>query len=1232
MTNNQADIFERVDNFFADNFTLESFGQFLDFLFQAPVTQSYKIQAQTDAQVQARKDTLIAYKQIEVGGPLSQEQLDLIDEQVFHEFFTAPLVATAATNVAMQPVADTGSEYFDIVGGIVKGHLKEKWEGSLQQAIAAKYSGDVSYFVNSAPNIDHDFIPPEEVFDPSNDLENPPDYNIQLDQSYQFPDELNIVYLSKIADNIGVSMEDLISKSGNEYLNDRELITENGDSVYLFFVGENLNITPPDLDTQYYLETGNSNALEQDNPTSISSQDYWGDLLIDITNSSQTVSQALQSVPLSDYVADIATITNGSNDDYYFGYGNDMNLEEAFTEMDLTYASDDIVNLLDSNNAVRGGYLKDGAQGTSAIGTNYVLNDIAESLVSAGNVLGAFVNDQVNKAVEWFTDDSVGSIQIDVANWLAGNLGSLLDGNTTTDQAFIDLAEYLGQQRIVNYVSGQIADATQAKAVLADIFLESGAGSSSWKHADSVYLALTKMAADFALNSQGWDSEQYTKAGLTTITSVIAYEYGAQFFSSANLDPTGAAAAATAIVAGLLDSSDYQQSDWVMLGVQAGIAYGSAIAGATVAAELVKASLISGNPAVIATTAVVAAVVALTGGKVVESLYQGKVYYEGEYGDLGALLNTVYQVQQIDDGTGNMVDALVATNSNGSTILAQGITHIVGNSGQDVLVGNEDLDDVISGNEGSDYIEGQSGNDTLMGGQGNDHITGGIGDDVIQGGAGNDVLFGDEGNDIILANEGNDFIHGGSGDDIIDSGAGNDTVLGGGGDDSIATHSGEDMIDSGAGDDVIDSGDDDDIVIGNFGNDIISLGSGDDIAFGAEDNDTIIAGAGSDFIDGGVGTDVLQGENGDDLISGGQGNDFLEGGLGDDDLIGGDGDDSLLGGMDNDFLYGEDGSDELYGSYGDDILFGGDGTDILEGGQGNDIYRISGLAGDIDNQITDDGGASDAIEMNWLTQSEAISNLILKKEADNLVIEYNGQILGTINDHFNDKQVEKIEIEEGKTIDLSSLSIGAGGVASFAVLAASGNPISDTIQARIDNAQANYQTKEQFWNNSFVQNLSQQGYEEALRDSIENEYYNGSEVNSFYRNRGKFGGKYTVYSIEQQETLEGQSQIIGYEELENGYNPDDYYSILSDVEKVVIEFVSNGIAQFHMRFTDYWSNGEYLFTDWSFLDENNEPFDSYLIPDPNYKARVIINGQVLDLDAHERLSYGSTSLVDMGGD
>jgi hypothetical protein len=143
---------------------------------------------------------LIAYKQIEVGGPLSQEQLDLIDEQVFHEFFTAPLVATAATNVAMQPVADTGSEYFDIVGGIVKGHLKEKWEGSLQQAIAAKYSGDVSYFVNSAPNIDHDFIPPEEVFDPSNDLENPPDYNIQLDQSYQFPGELNIVYLSKIAD------------------------------------------------------------------------------------------------------------------------------------------------------------------------------------------------------------------------------------------------------------------------------------------------------------------------------------------------------------------------------------------------------------------------------------------------------------------------------------------------------------------------------------------------------------------------------------------------------------------------------------------------------------------------------------------------------------------------------------------------------------------------------------------------------------------------------------------------------------------------------------------------------------------------------------------------------------------------------------------------------------------------------------------------------------------------
>jgi Ca2+-binding RTX toxin-like protein len=1183
MTNTEPDLFERVDHFFADNFTLESFGQFLDFLIQAPVTQSYKIQAQTDTEFQARKDTLIAFKQIEVGGPLSQEQLDLIDEQVFHEFFTAPLVATAATNVAMQPVADTGSEYFDMVGGIVKGHLKEKWEGSLQQAIAAKYSGDVSYFVNSAPNIDHDFIPPEEVFDPSNDLENPPDYNIQLDQSYQFPGELNIVYLSKIAVNIGISVEDLISKSGNEYLYDRELITENGDSVYLFFVGENLNITPPDLDTQYYLETGNSNALEQDNPTSISSQDYWGNLLIDLTGSTQTTSQALQDLPLADYVASIATITSGSNDEYYYGYGKGMNLEEAFTEMDITYDPQDIVNLLDSNNVPSGGYIKDGTEGTSSTGSTYALNDIAESLASAGNALGEFVNKAVGTDIEWFTDESVGSIQLDVANWLGSNLGNLIDGSITAEQAFIDLAEYVAQNRITGYVIGTIATQTDARNVLAQLYTDAGAGGDALILSDATFSALAQMAVQFTLSSQGWDSEQYTKAGISIISSTLAYEYAQSYFGEASgIGPSGAAAAAATIVNGLLDSSDYTNGDWAMLGVQTGIATGSAVAGTAIAEAIFSAAATTANPAVMAAAAVIAAVIAITGGKIVESLYQGKVYYEGEFGDLGGLLNTIYQVQQVDDGNGNMVDALIATNSEGSTILAQGITHIIGNSGQDVLVGNDNLDDVISGNDGSDYIEGQSGNDTLMGGQGNDHITGGIGNDIIQGGLGNDVLFGDEGEDTIIANEGNDFIHGGSGNDIIDSGVGNDTILGGGGDDSIATQAGEDMIDGGAGDDVIDSGDDDDIVIGNHGNDLISLGNGDDIAFGAEDNDTIIAGAGYDIIDGGAGSDILQGENGNDLINGGSGNDFLDGGLGNDDLLGGSGDDSLLGGMDNDFLYGEDGNDELYGSFGDDILDGGTGADILDGGQGDDLYSFGEDVADENNIITDESGENDAIILKWLTEANAISGLALNQIGDDLIVKNGDRIITTISDHFNGMQIERIEIANGKKIDLSSLTIDTNGSASFTISPGGGAVLANAIDYQIDSVETKFQIKEKFWNSGFVQNLSEIAYEEQLKEEVINEYYNGSEIISYYRNRSQWGGKYTLYKLVVNETIEGDPDVEGYTilEPEEIAGAGSIYDEVVSGEEITTEFYlsDNSFGTIKYLVTDVWVEGEHAYS------------------------------------------------------
>ena len=43
-----------------------------------------------------------------------------------------------------------------------------------------------------------------------------------------------------------------------------------------------------------------------------------------------------------------------------------------------------------------------------------------------------------------------------MANWLGNNLGNLIDGNIGVDEAFIDMAEYIGQQRISGFVAGQV--------------------------------------------------------------------------------------------------------------------------------------------------------------------------------------------------------------------------------------------------------------------------------------------------------------------------------------------------------------------------------------------------------------------------------------------------------------------------------------------------------------------------------------------------------------------------------------------------------------------------------------------------------------------------------------------------------------------------------------------------------------------------------------------------------
>ena len=63
------------------------------------------------------------------------------------------------------------------------------------------------------------------------------------------------------------------------------------------------------------------------------------------------------------------------------------------------------------------------------------------------------------------------------------------------------------------------------------------------------------MAVDFSLNSEGWDSDQYLKAGVATVTSVVAGTYAKELFgNSFDVSGAGGAAAATTLVVGLIDS------------------------------------------------------------------------------------------------------------------------------------------------------------------------------------------------------------------------------------------------------------------------------------------------------------------------------------------------------------------------------------------------------------------------------------------------------------------------------------------------------------------------------------------------------------------------------------------------------------------------------------------------------------------------------------------------------
>jgi len=521
------------------------------------------------------------------------------------------------------------------------------------------------------------------------------------------------------------------------------------------------------------------------------------------------------------------------------------------------------------------------------------------------------------------------------------------------------------------------------------------------------------------------------------------------------------------------------------------------------------------------------------------------------------------------DGTGNIIQGL---DPQGVTAIAREYYHddIYGTSGSDNLIGKSGTN-TVSGYGGNDHIEGRGDIDLLIGGAGDDEVFGGNGDDQLYGSEGNDNLFGGNGNDIIIGGtgasisgegsleDGNDFIQGGNGDDQIMGEAGNDIIQGNAGNDTMLGGTGNDRIEGNEGDDSILGEDGDDMILGGVGSDIIDGGSGTDYIEGNEGNDNIRGGDGNDEISGNSGVDIIYGDAGNDLINTGSENDLAFGGLGNDIIYGADGDDTLSGELGNDYVIGADGADTIDGGAGDDILFGGVGNDTITTGEGNDtiIYRT----GDGQDTITDTDTAGNDIlrltEINSKLSNNTTDKLVLTKSGTDLIIQFkddSGSIISsdkiTVTNQFGGSEtngtgseiLKKIEFADGKSIDLTNITINSDDSISYATSLYSN--IDTSIQEELAlgyNDQMQYQDEQTNPNSTYsANNYNSSGEQE----DIDSEKFNDVQWRSKKERRSVFGGHYTVWYKYYESNLggtNGNDRMVGSWWSENVYggNGDD---------------------------------------------------------------------------------------------
>ena len=329
------------------------------------------------------------------------------------------------------------------------------------------------------------------------------------------------------------------------------------------------------------------------------------------------------------------------------------------------------------------------------------------------------------------------------------------------------------------------------------------------------------MALSFAIDSDGWDSDQFKAVGLTALTGAVSGYYLVNEIGGVFAEETGRiiygatigdtslelalsaeggaiVSALTAVIGGVLNG---QQPKDVFLsaGIAGGITYSSSLAASAIApsiasslvgttlGELVGVStlpwLAAANATLVAN--IIAPVIGMAVGVAVNfaisELFGSRKFGPGEFESLQQLMNSEFQVITGDDGR----DILVAVSKDGTTIiLSEGITTALGGVGHDTLAGVETAD-YINGGAGDDFLDGRIGDDVLLGGEGDDHLEGGDGNDYLHGGQDNDILYGRLGSDVLNGGKGDDFIHGGGQDDSIMGHDGEDLIFGGGGNDII---------------------------------------------------------------------------------------------------------------------------------------------------------------------------------------------------------------------------------------------------------------------------------------------------------------------------------------------------------------------------------------------------------------------------------------------------------------